>query len=382
LAAQKSHSTTIGREQPDVNGDFNDDPSQPLGTGLTDQLISKCISIRQPELEQKRIELLRNESHLFEQKQKLQDQLLEELSSAQGNILQNEKLISTLNHIKESTVSIEASLRESFRVRQELTKDFDKFKEICENSASLFMGITRIYSMNIATFLKIFVDVIRDDKNASFKDAFQLLVKLLFTNLSRSILKSEQIALGLNVAKQAFPNAVPDKEWDLFVFNFMGSSEGSNTNASLPSWMKKEVVAKFQTLSTQHPELYEKMQLDKESIWSSYIKSSKAQELPLQLTEFRKILISQLLRPDQLISTIIVGVERILGFPFLAISQPTIKQISEHGSTDEPILLLSAAGNDPSIEIREYAATSMGKDKFVEIAIRKRTGTDNYREST
>jgi ribosomal protein L37AE/L43A len=110
---------------------------------------------------------------LFEQKQKLQDQLLEELSSAQGNILQNEKLISTLNHIKESTVSIEASLRESFRVRQELTKDFDKFKEICENSASLFMGITRIYSMNIATFLKIFVDVIRDDKNASFKDAFQ-----------------------------------------------------------------------------------------------------------------------------------------------------------------------------------------------------------------
>lgn len=58
--------------------------------GFTDQLMSKWIVLKKPELEQKRIVLLKNEGELLQKKEKLQDQLLEELSGAQGDILKNE----------------------------------------------------------------------------------------------------------------------------------------------------------------------------------------------------------------------------------------------------------------------------------------------------
>lgn len=67
--------------------------------GFTDQLMSKWIVLKKPELEQQRIELLKSEGELLQRRVRLQDQLLEELSTAQGDILKNEvSLIFTLLH--------------------------------------------------------------------------------------------------------------------------------------------------------------------------------------------------------------------------------------------------------------------------------------------
>lgn len=57
---------------------------------ITDQLMAKSIQLKQPELEEKRLQLLQNEGQLGKQKLDLQDKLLVELSSAKGDILKNE----------------------------------------------------------------------------------------------------------------------------------------------------------------------------------------------------------------------------------------------------------------------------------------------------
>lgn len=57
---------------------------------FADQLMSKTIQLKQPELEIQRKKLLQNEGQLWKQQLKLQDRLLEELSAAQGDILKNE----------------------------------------------------------------------------------------------------------------------------------------------------------------------------------------------------------------------------------------------------------------------------------------------------
>lgn len=58
--------------------------------GLTDQLMSKSIQVKQPQLETKRISLLQNESDLLKKREELQEKLLLELSKSQGDILKNE----------------------------------------------------------------------------------------------------------------------------------------------------------------------------------------------------------------------------------------------------------------------------------------------------
>lgn len=58
--------------------------------GLTDQLMTKSILVKQPEMETKRVALLQTESKLWKDRQELNDRLLKELSNSQGDILKNE----------------------------------------------------------------------------------------------------------------------------------------------------------------------------------------------------------------------------------------------------------------------------------------------------
>lgn len=62
-----------------------------------DQLMSKSIQVKQPELETKRIALLQKESELLKKRQDLQEKLLLELSTSQGDILKNEVKTNLLN---------------------------------------------------------------------------------------------------------------------------------------------------------------------------------------------------------------------------------------------------------------------------------------------
>lgn len=62
--------------------------------------MSKTIQLKKPELEIKRKKLLQNEGQLWKQQLELQDRLLEELSTAQGEILKNEVLLNRVVYTK------------------------------------------------------------------------------------------------------------------------------------------------------------------------------------------------------------------------------------------------------------------------------------------
>lgn len=81
------------------NADITIIPFTLTESGLTDQLLSKWISLKHPEMESKRIELLQNEGKLMSEKIELQDKLLLELSLAEGDILKNDVCILNINII-------------------------------------------------------------------------------------------------------------------------------------------------------------------------------------------------------------------------------------------------------------------------------------------
>jgi hypothetical protein len=115
----------------------------------------------------------------------------------------------------------------------------------------LFIRVNRNHTLDIALILELFVCVIDDERNTSFKDAFRI-----------SVLRSDQIALSLSVAKQAYTKEVPDRV---------------------------EVLPKIQTLSLQQPQLFEKLEA--------------GSDLSIQLTKFQNNWVAQLFRPDLMIKT-------------------------------------------------------------------------------
>lgn len=364
-----------------LNGDINANvtllPFTLTVSGLTDQLLSKWISVKHPETERNRIELLQNEGNLMQQKIILQDKLLHELSHAEGDILKNEKLLVTLNEIKGSSVEIERSLDESYQIRLKLMGNYNQYKEICNHSAAFFIGISKIYEINTKSFTTIFLQSLEKLKDADV-DPFMDIVKKTYQMLSRSIKKSEQTTLGLNICKCSFSDKIPDIEWELFIFNFV-DTELSVDERTIPKWIKKELVPKIASLKAQHGSFYSKLKLDDEQQWLEFIEAPAGSQhsFPnISVSDFQRLLVFQIFRPDQLLHVLNETILRLLNFKNESLSQSSIKQIVLEVECCEPILILATTGAVLK-EIEECARNTVGSAKYREIYVDKEQEVGN-----
>lgn len=336
--------------------------------------------MKHPDTEKKRVELLENEGKLMQQKIQLQDKLLEELSNAEGDILKNEKLLATLNKIKESSVEIEKSLHESHEVRVKLLENYNQFKEICNQSASFYVGIAKIYEINSKSFTNIFLEVLDKQKDyGDLTDPFVQIVKKTYLLLNRSIKKADQVELGLNICKNAFAKKVSDVEWEMFIFNFADGSE-SSSDMNIPKWVKKELIPKLSALKVQHPTFYQKLNLDNDFEWQRFIDATENVEKSfpnVQMTEFQKVLVYQIFRPDNLLSVISQTTANLLGLKNDSFTQSGIKQLLIEVDGYEPILVVASSGADPTSEIKEFAQSSVGIANYSEIYVGKGQETAN-----
>lgn len=252
--------------------------------GLTDQLMSKVIVLKNPALEQKRIDLLKNEGVLLKQRIELEDKLLEELSTAQGDILKNEKLLQTLNEVKESSSFIDKSLKESALVKETLLADYKQLREFCFKASQFYMGLTRTYDISALIFINLCLRALEnfDLKNSSSTEkVYMELVRSTFQYLSRSTPRNSYLTLAMFVSKNAYPERIKLGQWELFVTNFISSVEpgtpgtpstaNSSGQSNFPEYVSKEAAAKLYALFVHAPELEEQLQLQKDFRWKNFI---------------------------------------------------------------------------------------------------------------
>ncbi|CAH8543326.1 unnamed protein product [Schistosoma rodhaini] len=110
-------------------------------TGLIEQLLEITLQNEYPQLEIQRQQLIHNEEEMKMELAKLENDLLEELSNAHGNILENKELLSSLNKTKQSSLVVTNSLKESLRLQAELNKK-------PESSGHLFCLILITYDLS------------------------------------------------------------------------------------------------------------------------------------------------------------------------------------------------------------------------------------------
>jgi dynein heavy chain 2 len=96
----------------------------------------------------------------------------------------------------------------------------------------------------------------------------------------------------------------------------------------------------------------------------------------LQITEFQKLLIFQIFRPDLLMDIIGRTTTNLLGMQNSLVGQSHIKQLLNESSNSEPILIVATSGTDPTSELKEIAKNSIGINNFTEIYVGK--GQENH----
>jgi dynein heavy chain 2, cytosolic len=131
-------------------------------SGLEGQLLSITLNHEQPELESKKTELLEKEEKLKIQLAGLEESLLSELASGEGNILENKNLIDSLNETKAKSITIEESLEESKELQHSLDQQREAYRVLANKGSILFMiisdlqKINKMYLFSLSTFIKLF----------------------------------------------------------------------------------------------------------------------------------------------------------------------------------------------------------------------------------
>ena len=109
---------------------------------LESQILSEVMQLEYPQLEQTRVELAKDASDNKKQLLELADQILYNLSSFQGSVLDNEPLIQVLNESKKVSTIIKQKEVESKATREEIARYYTLYNPIGVRAVLIYFLIS------------------------------------------------------------------------------------------------------------------------------------------------------------------------------------------------------------------------------------------------
>ncbi|KAG2385509.1 hypothetical protein C9374_003324 [Naegleria lovaniensis] len=353
-------------------------------SGLEGQLLSQTLQHENPEIEQKKSMLLKKEEENKIQLSELEKQLLNELASSKGNLLENESLITKLAEIKKKSQSIMSSLEESSKIMQDLETKRNQYKPFAEMGSTLFFimsdmkNINTMYQFSLSSFIKLFDHALTSkldkasDVNLRMTLLKQELQKIAFNYVTRSLFKADRQLFGMHMVHGLFPSLFTPQQWDFFIGNMVVKEQSSIGQA--PTWIPTDRVKAFQLLLSVLPEVSSKLQFNNAEKWKSWLlsKEDAIKSFPVNdssISYADKLIVIKTLRPDQLYFVISDLIMKTLDIKSTAASLKLANIYKQESSCMEPILLITTTGADPSQELREMALETVGDANFIELAM-------------
>merc|ERR1739838_445878 len=154
------------------------------------------------------------------------DQILEVLSSSQGNILEDETAIEILSSSKTLSTEISAKQAIASETEQEIDETRNGYKPVAVHSAVLFFCISDLaniepmYQYSLAWFVNLYLTSIKNSKKS---DHLHKRIKYLnnhftdsiYKNVCRSLFEKDKLLFSfiLTVALQTSAGNIDDEVW-------------------------------------------------------------------------------------------------------------------------------------------------------------------------
>ncbi|KAK0416096.1 hypothetical protein QR680_012296 [Steinernema hermaphroditum] len=355
-------------------------------SGLTSQLLSLAIEIEKPELELKSNDLTKNVEQMKIRLDELEQILLNELASSEGNLLENQQLLTSLNRSKENAETIAASLDESARLQNELNTERNVYLPFAQRASALYFAIAdlhrhnRMYNYSVNTVIQLFKAVLSIDKDRSSSPSKRLdtlyrsLQTLVYHTVALGIFKSDRLMFALSFVFATHPEAFQKNEWAVFTGIAM-SGEGRDDHSSHGvSWIPPSRRADVLRIQNHLPSLFQTLGLSDQATWSEFARSSNCENhfpksVEARLTPFQRLLVIQAIRPDRLHSAATHFAQNVLGLRSINPPNVDFRRLAKEGSPQTPILVTVGVSADPSGDLEDLAAQTIGRERLHEISM-------------
>lgn len=354
-------------------------------SGLEGQLLGVTIKHEQPELEKQKSSLLKREEDFKVQLASLEKELLETLASAEGDILQNQKLLDTLAKTKAASKEIADALEESAMKSEELDRQREQYRPFAEHGSALYFllqllrNVEHMYQFSLPSFVTLFSKTL--DESMDFDDVASriaqlkpMLEKSVLFDTSRALFKEHRLMFALHLVHKIHPSAIDETEWDFFV-GTLAPDPGAKAPRDFPKWAPRDRIPIYRLFKESFPDVFRYLNIEDADTWSAWSHSPTCEEefpsrVQKKVSPFQEVLVTQILRPDRLHTAMLRFVCRELGINSPSPSPLVLRSLYEGESTaGVPILMITTTGADPSKDVEDFAVGCVGRDRYHELAM-------------
>ncbi|CAJ1328908.1 unnamed protein product [Effrenium voratum] len=360
-------------------------------SSLQSQCMNALLKSERPDVDRKREDQLKLQGECKVKMRELEEQLLHALSNVEGSILEDVKVIATLEKIKKESSEIQEKLGQTDAIMQEINETSALYDTAGEVAANLYFmlqrmgGMHTLYRYSLAFFLEVFEASLKSElnKDLSYEKRLEAIIEKLFSNLflrvGPGLQEADVLVFGLQLAQvradsqgaSAFPKTELNQLLKGAAVDVMKSS-----SAALAEQCREVIKSK---LNSQQLKALQDLHLlpcfsalvgniqEKESEWLQFMEHLEPEtampqgwEKPDDSSDIAKLvqknLIIKALRPDRLIFVCTQLVETVLGKGFLDLPAFNLADIiAKDSKASSPIMMVSVPGFDPSGKVTELA---------------------------
>ncbi|CAF3418967.1 unnamed protein product [Rotaria socialis] len=330
--------------------------------GLQDQLLGIVVAKERPELEEERQALIITQAENQRLLKEAEDKILFTLSSSEGNILEDEAAIQTLDSSK--VISDEISKKQ--KIAEETAKKIEAsrqdYKPIAEYSAILFFCLNDLPNIDPSKNLFILFNLKSKILQRRLKNLQEHFTYNLYTNVCRSLFEKDKLLFSFILCTSIMlAQKEMDKSEYLFFLTGGIGLENKNKNPG-QGWLSDKCWDELCRLSDLQKfiGLRESFEANLEVFKSIYdAKDPMTVELPAPWNEkfdqFQKMTVVRVIRPDKVVQMVVEFVKKNLGQKFVEPPPFDLSKSFNDSHALAPIVFILSPGADPMGQLIKIA---------------------------
>ncbi|KAM8939967.1 dynein axonemal heavy chain 6 [Pelodytes ibericus] len=355
-------------------------------SGLEDQLLSDVVRIERPDLEDQRNQLIIRINSDKNQLKAIEDRILKLLFASEGNILDNEELINTLQESKITSGAIKNRLKEAETTEEKINTAREKYRTVATQGSVIYFVIASLseidpmYQYSLKYFKQLFNMTIEAAEKSNDLDIrlATLLNQTLFsayTNVSRGLFEQHKLIysfmLSIEIMRQK--EEISETEWNFFLRGAAGLEKERPPKPDMP-WLSytfwncccdlEDVLPCFQGIKSDvlcTPITIHLGDLEihvNPSSWEGYKVFKEQTEIGLwdeKLNLFQKLILIKSVMEEKVVFAITEFVIQSLGKKFIENSPIDLPTLYQDMSVSTPLIFILSTGSDPMGAFQRFA---------------------------
>ncbi|TPP50205.1 Dynein heavy chain and region D6 of dynein motor family protein [Leishmania donovani] len=348
--------------------------------GLEEQLLKIVVEKEKPELEHENEQLILHTAAAKKEMKQLEEDILDLLSTSQVSLLENQRLIETLQTAKVTAANIQNQLQVAETTSVKIREAREEYRECARRASLLFFvladlgAIDSMYQFALDSYIQLFQTSIRRSSEKIVSHEMEERIKTLnewhtaavYTNTCRGLFERHKLLFAFHMTMRILQmqGLVNIEEYVFMMRGAQMLDKQSRLPNPASAWLSERAwdhVLELERLSAFHGIAAHFEQKPDE--WRAWYLLERPEEalLPEEWearcggNALQRMIFTRCLRPDRLVFMVYEFIEEQLGSQFVDPPVFNLKDTFDESTNTIPLIFVLSNGVDPTKQLQSLA---------------------------